>query len=342
MDGTIGYLETLREDLLDAGLHEGRRGGRARPGPPLRDRFSPRWLVAAAAAITLVAAGGVGWLVTRDGAVVERRTAAEPGTAARRAPEAVPGVAADEARLAPVFDADDTSPRGDAAAHPWAQAQVSRVIRTAQLGLVVPRGTFEDRFAEAVDVAEGAGGFVATSTTRERSGEVTMRIPASGFSGTLASLRALGDVDVQTVQGRDVTADYVDLRARLRIAKSRRAVLLDLMDRASSIAQSIRVQNSLDDTQLRVEELQGQMRLLDDRTSLATIRLRIREEGVEPKSEVQTPSLPTAFERSWAGFVGVVAAVIVGIGYVIPVLVIGLLAWFVVARIRRRRRGGAR
>jgi Domain of unknown function (DUF4349) len=56
---------------------------------------------------------------------------------------------------------------------------------------------------------------------------------------------------------------------------------------AVSIEQTIRVQNALDETQLRIEQLQGQLRLLDDRTSLATIGLRLREQGVEPESEVE-------------------------------------------------------
>ena len=39
--------------------------------------------------------------------------------------------------------------------------------------------------------------------------------------------------------------------------------------RGGALRQNIRVQNALDETQLRIEELQGNLRLLDDRTSLA-------------------------------------------------------------------------
>jgi len=210
------------------------------------------------------------------------------------------------------------------------------VIRTAELGLVIPPDSFDQRFAQVVDVASAHDGFVASSTTRERAGNVTMRVPATRFDPALRDLRELGDIEVQTIQGRDVTAEYVDLRARLRIAKSRREVLLRLMDRAASIEQTIRVQNALDDTQLRIEELQGQLRLLDDRTSLATIRVQLREEGVEAVTEVETPSIPNAFERSFAGFVGVIAGVVIGLGYLIPVALLAALVWFVVVRVRRR------
>ena len=110
------------------------------------------------------------------------------------------------------------------------------------------------------------------------------------------------------------------------------------MDTATSIEQTIRVQNALDETQLRIEQIQGQLRLLDDRTSLATIRVELREPGVERRAEVDTPSIPNAFERAIAGSVGVVAAIVIGLGYLLPILVLGLLVWFVVARVRREDR----
>src|SRR5262249_50442998 len=106
----------------------------------------------------------------------------------------------------------------------------SRVIRTAHVALVIPRDTFEERFGEAVDVADKHGGFVADSSTRSRSGSLTLRVPAKAFGPALRELRALGTVEVQSVHGRDVSADYVDLNARLRIARSRREVLLGLMN----------------------------------------------------------------------------------------------------------------
>jgi hypothetical protein len=194
-------------------------------------------------------------------------------------------------------------------------------------------------FGDAADVASDHDGFVQDSTTRERSGELTMRVPAASFGETLEDLRDLGEVQLQRIEGRDVTAEYVDLRARLRIVKARREVLLRLMDEATTIEQTIRVLNALDETQLRIEQIQGELNLLDDRTSLATIRVSLQEEGAQPEEDVERASLPNAVERSIAGFVGVIAAIVVGLGYLIPLMVISLAAWFVWSRIQRR--GGA-
>jgi hypothetical protein len=308
MATTIEYLSAVHGDLLDAAEREQRAARR----PPSR-RMPSSGLVAAVVSV-LVAAGLIGLLVRSGGFVSD----------------------GGESLGVPDLGYDDAV--GGPAEVPGAPP-ISRVIRTAELAIVIPRDAFDERFGEAVDVAEEQGGFVADSGSRTRSGSLTLRVPAANFDETLHALRALGTVEVESVHGEDVTADYVDLHANLRIARARREVLLGLMADAVSIEQTIRVQNALDETQLRIEQLQGQLRLLDDRTSLATIGLRLREQGVEPESEVEKASIPNAFERAAAGFVGVIAAIVIGLGYLLPLLALGLLVWFVVVRVQRRRAG---
>jgi hypothetical protein len=201
----------------------------------------------------------------------------------------------------------------------------------------VPVGSFGKAFANASSVPDEFGGFVETSNTGSRAGSITMRIPSDRLGEALDRIRALGRVESQTIAGKDVTANYIDLAARLRIAKARRLVLLRLMNKANSIEQAIRVQNALDDTQLQIEDLQGGINVLDDRTSFATVRLELREQGVEVATHVEKPSIPGAWQRSIAGFIGVIAAVVIGLGYVIPIALLVGLAWLVVARVRRRR-----
>ncbi len=349
MDATIGYLQEVREDLLAAGARTERR----RPTRPSRFgwRPAPRILVAALSVASVVAAGTVGWFVTRDDAKVVRVAAGQPEEPAP-SPADVPGARARQRLALDHVFGNFTAAESDALVTGYVDPQsarvadlagtqlpgeFSRVIRTAEMGLEIPRDAFDDRFGQLVGIASANEGFVADSSARERSGSVTLRVPAGRFAETLREVRALGTVQAQSVRGKDVTAQYIDLQARTRIAKSRREVLLGLMQKAVSIEQTIRVQNALDETQLRIEELQGQVRLLDDRVSLSTVWVSLHEQGVVPRSEVETPSLPNAFERSVAGFVGVIAGIVIGLGYVVPVLAIGLVAWFVVARVRRRR-----
>ncbi|MGZ4114006.1 MAG: DUF4349 domain-containing protein [Actinomycetota bacterium] len=361
---SIGYVETVGEDLLDAAW----RSTMSAPiRAPRRRVPSRRWLIAAATGLTLIAAGIVGWLVTTPQRASIRAENGSIAQAARdlqhRAPtgpsttpapsdqeKLVQGIPVPAASPAPAAFGDAVSGGSGAAGSGAVQGvaagasinpigDLSKVIKSASLSIVVGHDTFGDRFTRIGDIADRLGGYLqSSSTTGGKSGFVTMRIPAKHFQSALRSLRGLGRVDAEQVRGNDVTAQYVDLSARLRIALARRRVLFGLMNQAVSIEQTIRVQNALDDVQLRIEDLQGEINVLNNRVSEATIRVSMREVGVKRQTTatVTNPSIPNAFDRAVAGFFSVVAGVIVGLGWVLPTLALLLLLWFVVTRVRRR------
>jgi hypothetical protein len=305
---TIAFLEQLREDLLDAGWRESLpRGGRVRRGGR---RLSGRWLVAAGAVVALMAAGAIGWVVTDGGRTLREQYAAMPRPAASPAP-------APAGEGQPTLDQEGfgslSIPAGEAGGQPAVAVapiggvpldDLSLIVKTARLSVVVARDTFAEPFQDAVDVATANQGYVQTSSSRGgRSGSLVIRVPSSRFEETLRQLKELGiAVEGETVTGEDVTAQHVDLQARLRIARARCTVLLRLMDRATTIEQTLRVQNALDDVQLRIEEIQGALNVLDSRVSEATVQVQIRGTGVEPlEKDVRNPSVPGAFDRAIAG-----------------------------------------
>ena len=56
---------------------------------------------------------------------------------------------------------------------------------------------------------------------------------------------------------------------------------------------------------------------------------------------MKQPSLGSAWSRSLQGFLRVIGAVIVGLGYLIPLALIALGVWFAVTLVRRRRRAAS-
>ena len=121
----------------------------------------------------------------------------------------------------------------------------------------MPEGTFADRFQDAIQVAGRHGGFVASSqSTRSAhpTGTIVLRVPSDQFEAALGELKGLGSVSAEEVSGQDVTSQYVDLQARLRNWEAQETVLLDLMTKSASIDDSIKVQRSLQDVQLQIEQ----------------------------------------------------------------------------------------
>lgn len=221
------------------------------------------------------------------------------------------------------------------------QTQIGpKVVKTASVTIRLEEGEFEGAFQDASLVASRRGGFIASSSTSKgeefRSGTVVMRVAANQFDRALADLRALGEVIAEEAAGEDVTAQFVDLQARLRNWEAQETVLLRLMSEANTIDESIKVQRNLQDVQLEIERLRGQLRVIRDQTDLGTITLTLAEgeavDDVTPRDDGST--LGRAWRDAVGGFLAVIAATVVGLGYLIPIGLLVLAGWVIYRRLR--------
>jgi hypothetical protein len=123
-----------------------------------------------------------------------------------------------------------------------------------------------------------------------------IRVPARNFDTTITALEKLGSLEHESIKGQDVTAQFVDLQARLSIAQTHRDVLVKLLSKAHSPEQIVRMQNLVDDAQLKAEQLQGEIRLIKNQTIQATIDLSMRMAGVALPTQggVEHPGLGSA------------------------------------------------
>lgn len=211
-----------------------------------------------------------------------------------------------------------------------------KVIKNASIRVQVGEDGFQEGFSQASAIADQFGGFVTNSSTLERdgriaSGSVTMRVPSDKFQAALVELRKLGEVKGEESSGQDVTAEFVDLDARLRHLKSQEAFYLRLMDQAKTISDMIQIQQQLSQVQLQIEEIQGRLTFLKDQTSFSTITASIFEEGV---STAPPKGLGKAWREALDGFKSVVSGLIVAGGWVAPFALMAIVA-FVVWRIVR-------
>ena len=311
-------------------------------------------MFAAAIVPVLVVAGLIGWLAT-GGVGGSAKDAAGAGASATsvadaggrdvfQLPAALPAPADAAADQSVVYGPVQGIGSGGAGTSSPQTTDVSKIIRDGTISIQVAKDDFSKGFASATRIAENNGGFVLSSRTRgQRAGTLTLRIPAKRFDEAMISLRAIGTVQAQSVTGDDVTAQFIDLQARLRIAKSRRTVLLGLQTQATTIGEVLTVQRQLDNVQLQIEQIQGQVNFINDQVAEATIRVDLHEEdapGVRPTNTVENPILGTAWDRGVQGFLNVVSAVVIGLGYLIPIGILALAVWLLTLAVRRRRATG--
>jgi hypothetical protein len=221
------------------------------------------------------------------------------------------------------------------------QADLSKIIRDGQIAVTIDDGTFKATAGSVAHIAAVNGGSILSSSTEGGdSGSFTLRIPAANFDRAMLQLAQLGTVDSSASQGQDVTAQYVDLKAHMKIYLSRRRVLFGLMQQATTIGQTLTLQNQLDDVQLKIDQLTGQINYINKQVAESTIKVDLHEAGAavaESPDAIDNPSLGRAWDRAVQGFLNVLAAVVIGLGYLIPLLVVIALG-FAIWRIVQRRR----
>lgn len=219
-----------------------------------------------------------------------------------------------------------------------------RIVKHADLAIEVDGSLFE-AFERVTEVAHGHNGFVVSSSTSSvdegsARAELTLRVPAERFDDARAALAQVGEVRSLQVDGDDVTAQLVDLDARLRALRAEEDALNGLLGQAGNVGEVLAVREQVSATRLEIEQLAAQQASLEDRATFSTLRVTLSPPGgtafsSEPEPE---PGLARSFERALAGAVAVVGGMVVVLGYVAPFLVLGLLVWsgLWLARLRRR------
>jgi hypothetical protein len=207
-----------------------------------------------------------------------------------------------------------------------------KIIKTADVDLALARGKFHSGLQQVVQIAGRYQGYVLSTTVGSSSnptGTVVIRVPETRFEAALADLKGLGKVTRENVSGQDVSQDYIDFQARLRNAKAQEAVLLKLMDRATSVSATIVVEQHLEGVQLEIERLKGQLRYLDSQTALSTITVGLTQVGVVAHHD---SSIEKAWQRAGAVLLGMVSSVIVGAAVVLPIGLLVLIGLVVTRR----------
>ncbi|HUF02657.1 MAG TPA: DUF4349 domain-containing protein [Aridibacter sp.] len=158
-----------------------------------------------------------------------------------------------------------------------------KIIRNGKLTLQSPE-PFEAQI-KITSIAESRGGFVVTSRRssadrlagEKESVEMTIRVPANNFEQAVSEIRKTADrVVVEEITGEDVTEEFVDLEARLRTERALEAQFLEIMKRASTVEDALKVQNDLSRVRGEIERIEGRIRFLENQSALSTIAIVIQ------------------------------------------------------------------
>lgn len=264
-------------------------------------------------------------------------------------PMGVTGMATKDSMMADTFDvmqSDGGAPFG------------IKVIKTGNLSLKV---TSIDQAMESLrDVARQAGGDVVNSSltdsdsisvrpmdavVKTKSGSATIRVEADRFDETIGNIRALANVVVsESTNGQDVSSEYVDLQARLKNKQTEEEAISAILTRETKqIDDVLQVTIELSRVRGEIEQLQSQMKYLDDQADMATIDVFFTEDAAigktdsswRPSQEIRDAvnALITAFQKLVSFLISFIIVVVPILGVLL--IIFGGILYLVVKRLYR-------
>src|SRR3954452_18344487 len=356
MNSEFEFLRRFEGELSARANADARR--EASPKPTYPRKWKP-WVAAAAA--LLVLAAGIGFLANSNFTGSQASMAAVGSAPRPQAPHSqaflgidpqtggsttkqgitthyAAGTVANQnasASPAPGFEQTQQGPSSDGA-----PGDLSKIIRDGQIAVTIDDGSFKTKAGAVAHIAAVNGGSILSSSTEGGdSGSFTVRVPAANFDKAMVQLSQLGTVDSSASQGQDVTAQFVDLKAHMKIYLSRRRVLFGLMDKATTIGQSLTLQNELEQVQLKIDQIKGQINYINNQVAESTIRVDLHEPGTATAAtpgSIDNPSLGHAWDLAVQGLLNVIVAMLVGLGYLISLLIVGGIVVLLVRLVRRR------
>ena len=232
-----------------------------------------------------------------------------------------------------------------------------QVIRQASLDLEAD--DTREAFERIVALVEGAGGFVSNATvhpvvSEDDQPEVSMvlRIPANQLASVMTQIKDLvQEVVTESQDAQDVTAQFVDLEARLSNLKALEVELVALLAEVreqpeADPAKLLQVFNEVSRVRGEVELLQGQLNYLNDVVALATLSVHLAPTPAAiPIVEEEWTPIEVARESLRNLVNGLQDVAEWGINfalYTLPLLllILGiplLIIWLVYRRLRKRR-----
>ncbi|MCP4143016.1 MAG: DUF4349 domain-containing protein [Chloroflexi bacterium] len=130
---------------------------------------------------------------------------------------------------------------------------------------------------------------------------ITMGVPVDQFETAIRRLRSVSiQVIDENASGEDVTDQFVDLQSQLDNLIATRDRIRTFLEQADTVEESLRVSQELSVIEAQIEEIQGRMNYLKDRSAYSTITVTIEPELPEIIAPTPTPTAPPPTPEPWS------------------------------------------
>ena len=196
------------------------------------------------------------------------------------------------------------------------------VVKTASMTITV--SDTSEAADKAAVMAEDSDGRVDSRTEDAGSDRglartsVVLRVPVANLDGVVRELKTLGTVQTAETRSEDVTAQRVDMDARIKALQTSVDRLLAIMRDANDPEALIAAEDALSQRQADLDSLRAQRDALGDRIDYSTVDVTFVAETIGGPAPNEYQGFLGQIERGWDALVSVVGNLVLLFGLLLP------------------------
>lgn len=228
---------------------------------------------------------------------------------------------------------------------------VDKIIYSADV--TVETTAFDDSIKNVPAMIKGVGGYIESSSVSDanyyntsrgiksnRSAQYTIRVPSQKFESVLQTMHSIGNVPYSHVYTDNVTAQYYDTQARLKVYQAQEKRLIEMLEIAETVEDIITIEDKLTDVRYEIESMQSMLKNWDRKVSYSTIYLTLSEVQEYTPEQIVNPTfgeeLVESIKYGWKSALTFVENLIIWLVENLPVMAILGIIVFVVIKILKR------
>lgn len=217
-----------------------------------------------------------------------------------------------------------------------------KIIQNADLTLQVK--DVSATVDQITDLTGKMGGYLVNSRQYRYedkiSANLSVKVPADKLTDTVETISGYGEVADKTISTEDVTEEYYDAEARLKVLEAKETRLLALLEKANTITDIVSVEKELGAVRSDIEVIKGRLKFLNNATSYSTINITL--EQALPGS-LKAPQ--GTMGKSWQGLINSLntlidfgSGLIVFLVVILPWVIVFGLVFYLIRYLYRRRK----
>lgn len=182
-------------------------------------------------------------------------------------------------------------------------------------------------------------GYISADNEYKSSQNITsnlmVRIPSESFDAFLNEISSkVARFDNKNISVNDVTEQFLDVQARLKVKKELEQRYSEILKKASSVKEILEVERELTNVRSDIESMEGRLKYLQNQVSFSTLTIRFYKEEV---SKAYSKTFGRLIADAFANGIDNIKWFFIGLVNIWPfILLIVLLIILIKKRIKRK------